>query len=458
MDSSSNVVEVERHGIDHVPEGQRYGKPQNQFTIRFSPVIYLAGIFVGATGGALGLGFWGSVTAVVAGNVLGSVGTGLCALMGPKMGMPQLPMGRSTFGYHGNYVPAFLTLIVYIGYYTVGTVLGAKSLADLIGTSYKPMVFVVAALSIVIGIYGYHMLHVFGRWITYISIVMLAVVSVYMIAHGAGPGTASSLSGSEFATIWMLQFTVTFGYTVSWGPYASDYSRYLPKNSSSMSVFSWASSGLFAATTWMMVLGAALIALDPSGDVIEAFDLALPGPLRFIALLILGLAAIPHNSVNLYSGAMATLTCDLKIKQSHIVIACGILGGIVALAIGGSSFEDHFSSFLHVVSYYIMPWLGVLAVGYFKVYRNGNGFPPYDELYKPAGMFKGVMWSGMGALIAGVLVSIPFMANDYFTGPIGASLNDVDLSYFVSGLVAAVVFAATCKNAPNRASSLHDLQ
>lgn len=435
-------VTVEQHGIDHVPENARYGHPRNQFTIRFSPVIYLAGIFVGATGGAFGLGIWGSITAIVLGNLLGSIATGLCALMGPKMGMPQLPMGRAAFGYHGNYMPSFLTLIVYVGYYTVGTVLGAKSLADLFGISYKPMVIVVAALSVVIGIYGYQMLHVFGRWITYISIVVLAAVSIYMFAHGAGPGASSTLDGSAFVTMWMLQFTVTFGYTVSWGPYASDYSRYLPAKTSSLSVFGWATSGLFAATTWMMVLGAALISLNPAGDVIDAFAIALPEWLRYTVLLVLGLSAIPHNSVNLYSGAMATLTCDVRARQSWIVTICGIFGGILALAIGGSSFEDHFSSFLHVISYYIMPWLAILAVAYFKIYRNGNALPRFSEFYKPQGAFKGIIWPGMGAFIAGVVVSIPFMANDYFTGPIGEYLNGADLSYFVSGALAAILFAA----------------
>lgn len=436
---------VERHGIAHVAEDARYGHPRNQFTIRFSPVIYLAGIFVGATGGALGLGLWGSITAIALGNLLGAIGTGMCAVMGPKLGMPQLPMGRAPFGYRGNVLPAALSVVVYIGYYTVGTVLGGKSLADLFNTPEQPMVVLVALLSIVIGIYGYQMLHVFGQWITYISIVMLAVVTVFLIAHGGGPGTSTSLSGTEYWSVWALQFTVVFGYTVSWSPYASDYSRYLPRSTRSGSIFGYATSGLFAATTWMMVLGAALIALNPNGDVLDAFDIALPDSLRYLVLLVLGLSAIPHNSVNLYSGAMATLTCDLRIKQAVIVTVGGVLGGVLALAIGGSSFEEHFSLFLHVISYYIMPWLAVLAVAYFKVYRNGNAFPASQEFYEPAGLFRGVAWPGMGAFLAGIVVSIPFMANEWYTGPIASQWGDVDFSYFVSGAVAAVVYAVLAK-------------
>src|ERR1044072_6722264 len=77
--------------LAHLPTDRPYANPRNQFTVRFAPVIYLAGIYLGASGGPLGLGFTGSVTAIVLANILGSIVTGLCAVMGPRLGMPQLP-------------------------------------------------------------------------------------------------------------------------------------------------------------------------------------------------------------------------------------------------------------------------------------------------------------------------------------------------------------------------------
>ncbi|MGW1681818.1 purine-cytosine permease family protein [Saccharopolyspora sp. NPDC002376] len=436
------TLAVERHGIEHVETSRRYGKASSQFTARFAPVIYLAGIFVGATGGQAGLGLTGSITAIIAANLLGSIGTGLCASMGPKLGMPQLPMGRAAFGYIGNYLPAVLSLLVYVGYYSVGTVLGAESLAKLFGLPYTPMVVVVAGLSILIGIYGYRMLHSFGKWITRISIVVLAAVSIVMISRGVGPGATSTLSGAEYATAWLLQFTVVFGYTVSWAPYASDYSRYLPESTSSRSIFAWAASGLFAATTWMMILGSVLITVNPSGDVIDAFGFVLPDWLVFVVLLTLGLSAIPHNSVNLYSGAMATLTCEFKVRQAVTVVAAGVIGGLIALAIGGEKFEDSLKLFLHLMSYYITPWLAVLLVNYFKVYRNGEGYPHISAFYDRNGAFGRVNLAGIGALVIGVAVSVPFIGTEVFSGPIADLLGGADLSYFVSGIVAGAIYSA----------------
>ena len=435
-----DALALERHGIAHVDPSRRYGNPRNQFTIRFAPVIYLAGIFVGSTGGALGLGLAGSITAIVLGNLLGSLATGLCAAMGPRLGMPQLPMGRASFGYFGNVLPAFLSLLVYIGYYTVGTVLGAKSLADLFHTPYSPTAIVVGALSVVIGIFGYRMLHIFGKWVTNFSIVLLTVVSIVAIAHGGGPGVHAAVSGHDWWLAWLVQFTAVFGYTASWAPYASDYSRYLPEDTKTSSVVYAATGGLMAATTWMMVLGAGLITLLPNGDVLDTFSIALPDWLRWIALLTFGLAAIPHNSVNLYSGAMALLTCDIRLPQWVTVAGAGVLGTVLALLFGGDSFQTNFHLFLQFVSYYIAPWLVVLLIDFYVVHRNGRGYPQISNFYRPDGVFGRYRASGLTALIVGILVSIPFMSSTWYTGPIADRLQGADLSYVVSAIVTAVIY------------------
>jgi NCS1 family nucleobase:cation symporter-1 len=440
--TSGSTLELERRGIAHVGTDQRYGHPRNQFTVRFAPVIYLAGIYLGASGGPLGLGFTGSVTAIVLANILGSIVTGLCAVMGPRLGMPQLPMGRAAFGYFGNFLPAFLTLLMCIGYYSVGTVLGAKSLADLLHAPYAPTVVVVAAVSILIGIFGYKILHTLGKIITNVSIVVLTVVSIVLIFHGGGPGTHATVSGSHYWLAWSVLFTAVFGYTASWAPYASDYSRYLPEDSKPSSVFRAASLGLFASTTWMMCLGAGLITLLPDGDVLDTFGLALPDWLRYVVLLTLGLSAIPHNSVNLYSGAMNVLTCQVKLPQWVTVTIAGVIGMVIALVFGGDQFQANFLLFLHVLSYYITPWVAVLIVDYYVVQRAGRNTLPFENYYTPDGAFGRYNVAGLAALVVGVVVSIPFMANGFYTGPVGASLAGADLSYFLSGIVAALVYLA----------------
>lgn len=193
----------------------------------------------------------------------------------------------------------------------------------------------------------------------------------------------------------------------------------------------------------MMCLGAGLITLMPDGDVIDAFGVALPDWLRYVVLLTLGLSAIPHNSVNLYSGAMNTLTCDVKLPQWVTVTGAGLVGLAIALVFGGDHFQANFLLFLHVLSYYITPWVAVLLVDYYVVQRAGRGTLPFENFYTPDGAFGRFNVAGLGAMIIGVIVSVPFMANGLFTGPVGGMLAGADLSYFVSAIVAAVVYLAT---------------
>lgn len=438
----TRTLAVEPHGIDHIEEDQRHGNPRNQFSIRFSPVIYLAPIFLGGAS-IPSIGLWGSITAILLGNLLGSICTSGCAVMGPRLGIPQLLMGRSAFGYHGNYVPALLSMLLYVGYFTVGTILGAKSLADLLGLPYVPVVLAVGVISTLIAIFGYNLLHAFGRWITRVSLVVLVVVSVFLVFHGVGAGAQPELSGTEYGLAWLLEFTVVFSYTMSWAPYASDYSRYLARDTRRAKVYWWSFAGLFLATSWMMILGAVLTTVSVDGGVLAAFEIVLPAAVLKIVLLTLGIAAIPHNSVNLYSGGLATLTWDLPLRRWITVIIGGTIGTVLAIFLGGPDFQDNFNAFLFLVSYYVMPWLAIVFVDYYWNHRGGRDYPPADAFYRKDGPLGGIRWPGLASFLVGIAMSVPFMATDLFTGPIGHALNGADLSYFVSFAVAGGLYLLT---------------
>jgi len=151
---------------------------------------------------------------------------------------------------------------------------------------------------------------------------------------------------------------------------------------------------------------------------------------------------------------MATLTCDVKLPQWVTVTIAGVIGLVIAVVFGGDQFQANFLLFLHVVSYYITPWVAVLLVDYFVVQRAGRNSLPVANFYTPTGAFGRLNLAGVAAMIIGVIISVPFMANDFYTGPIGSSLGGADVSYFVSGIVAALIYlAARHRFAPRSANS-----
>jgi NCS1 family nucleobase:cation symporter-1 len=438
---------VEPAGIEYISEEQRHGGSTNQFTVRFAPNIQLGCIVLGAVAIPLGLGLTGSITAILAGNLLGSICTAACTVMGPRLGMPQTAIGRVSFGYRGNYAPAVLSSLLYIGYFTVGTILGAKSLASLFHVPYSLMVIVVAGLSTLLATFGYNLVHDFGRWVTRLSGVVLLVVTIWVLVHGMGASAHGRLSGKDYWLAWLLEFTVVFSFSMSWAPYASDYSRYLPKNIDLKKVFGASFAGLLIATTWMMILGAMLMTIDLKGGVLSAMGVVLPSLLLKLVLITFGIVAIPHNAVNLYSCAMSSLTWDLPMKRSSTAVLAGVVGCVLALFLGGAKFQQNYNNFLFLVSYYVMPWLAIVCVDFFYKHRGGHGYPSAGAFYSKDGPLGGIKWPGLSAFVIGIVVSIPFMATNLFTGPIGHALDGADLSYFVSFVVAGVIYFAASRTA-----------
>ena len=121
--------------------------------------------------------------------------------------------------------------------------------------------------------------------------------------------------------------------------------------------------------------------------------------------------------MNLYSGAMATLTCDVKLPQWVTVTIAGVIGMFIALVFGGDQFQANFLLFLHVVSYYITPWVAVLLVDYFVVQRAGRNSLSVENFYAPDGAFGRLNIAGVASMIVGVLISVPFMATTSTPAP-----------------------------------------
>lgn len=157
-----------------------------------------------------------------------------------------------------------------------------------------------------------------------------------------------------------------------------------------------------------------------------------------VVLLSFAAASITHNAVNLYSCAMTCLAWDLPLKRSATVVLCGVIGTAFAVIFGGSDFQDHFNSFLMVMSYFILPWLAIRIMDHYWKHRSDTA--PIDQFCKKDGAFKGVRWPGMIAFLVAIAASVPFMVTDIFIGPAAKALGGADVSYVISFAVAAILY------------------
>lgn len=435
------ILTIEPHGIEPIAAVERHGRVRSLFTLWFAANMGLPVWLVGALAVVFGLGFADGVLAILLGNLIGCGLLALTTTMAPTIGMPQLPFTRHSFGQRGVYLPALLNWVSTCGWYAVNSILGSLALARLTHLPFGIALVLLSLAQVLAGIYGYNFIHQFEA----ISAVVLAAVFVVMTAIGlpkAHPGLASALPTGKHIGLFVLMTTAVASYVFSWSPYAADYARYLPTQTSKGAIFAAVFGGAFIGCVWLQVLGAAVATI---GLTLAPIDLVVHvmGGFWVPALVAVVVGTIAANALNIYTGALSLLTLDVPVKRWISVLAVGLLGGGLA-AYGSHGLSSKYENFLLLVSYWIGPWLGIVLVDFFL--RPGRVAP--SSAAPP--VFR---WPGIGAFLVGLAVSIPFMNSTLYAGPLARRLGGADIAYYIGMGVAAAVYYTFSRAAATRAES-----
>ena len=436
------VLAIEPHGIEHIPDTERHGKSYLQGTIWFAAQINFVTVLIGSLAVLFGLGFWTAAITCVVANIAGALLNSACVAMGPKLGMPQMPMSRSAFGYRGNYLPSFLAWLLFIGYFATTNIVGAETVQQIWhGAPYTPWAIVLGIVAIVVTVYGYNLVHTVERWVSMGSIVVFVILTITAIVHGFGPAHESTVAGSKLWESVALEFMIIFSFTASWAPYASDFSRYLAKDTPTSKPYWWSFWGMLAGTSWMNVVGIYLGTLALKGGILPGIRTITGGfaDVAYIAIIIGGLMVCV---INAYSASLSGITWDMPLKRVPAVVVVGIVGIVLSVAFGGPKFDPTLEKFLFLVAYFVTPWLAIVIIDFWLLNRGGAGYPGIAEFYKTNGLFGSIGWPGFASFIIGVVVSIPFMATTLYVGPIGKKVGGADFSYVVSAAIAGAIYFA----------------
>ncbi len=109
------------------------------------------------------------------------------------------------------------------------------------------------------------------------------------------------------------------------------------------------------------------------------------------------------------------------------------MGFAISVAVG-ASFERFYENFLLALSYWIMPWLGIVLVDFYLAKRT--------SVERAA---NATSWGlpALGVYFLSILLSVPFMvplvAHSYPVGALAYWFGGADLSYFISFATAAVL-------------------
>ena len=106
-----------------------------------------------------------------------------------------------------------------------------------------------------LAIFGYDWVHRVFRFLLVISFPCYAIISVAILVGHAG-GHAPAHPGGFLFAAFMAQFSVAAAYNITYAPYVSDYSRYMPRDTPARGIIAAVFFGASGSAVWLIALGA----------------------------------------------------------------------------------------------------------------------------------------------------------------------------------------------------------
>ncbi|MFD3454488.1 purine-cytosine permease family protein [Streptomyces sp. NPDC058691] len=435
MPAAAGDFRIEAHGIRPVPESNRYGGPGRLFTVWFAPNLTMTGVFTGTIGIALGLDFATALAAVVLGTVIGAIPTAYLGTWGSRTGAGQLPLARLAFG-RAVALPGILQWLSSVAWDALIGLFGGDALARLCGMPFWLGVLAMMLGQGALGVLGYEAIHRLQIVMTFVLAAAFALIA-WKLLDGVHLTATGSAHGADRGGAFVLTSTIALSLALSWAPYASDFSRYLPRDTSRPRMFWYTLLGLvvsFVAVQALGLWGASVLTDQTAAGVAELLG---GGPVGAFGLLAVALAALCSNAMNDYSGSLALQTVGVRVPRPAAAALAAVLGFPLVLWMHAADTTARFQNVLLFVGYWIPGFVAIVIVDWLARARARAG-APIDlaaETGRPQPALPAVL-----AFAAAFAAAVPFMDTSLYVGPVAAALHGADLSYYVAFLVALGVY------------------
>jgi NCS1 family nucleobase:cation symporter-1 len=439
----ADQLRLEKRGIEYISPSERHGKPNTLFTFWSAANVTVVAAITGGLSVTLGLNLPWAIATVIIGNLVGGLFMAYHSVQGPRLGMPQMIQSRAQFGFYGASLPLVVVVLMYIGYYVLGIVVGGQAFSALTHLSFRPSMVVAAAIMLVMTWFGYDLFHRFNRVTVILSTIVFLALTVRVLtllgsAHLPSPHIA-------YGTV-LLAISIFAAWQITYAPYVSDYSRYLPEDTPARRTFWYTYVGSVGGSIWAMCLGACAAAIATAAFSVNGAGY-FPGLLtwaKYPVLLILLMGVLASNYENPY-GAFLTAVTTMSpsgrfapgpVLRIAFTTAITIISTIVAF-LATSHFLTNLTNFLVYTLVALVPWTAINLTDFYLV-RRGNY--SIDEFFRIDGIYGKVNWLALAIFLVTVAVEIPFLDTAYYVGPIATSLGGGDISWIVGFIVAAALY------------------
>ncbi|MGP3660874.1 purine-cytosine permease family protein [Burkholderia gladioli] len=447
---------IESRSIDYIPDAERHGSLASQFTLWLSANLQITAIVTGALAVVLGGDVFWSLLALLLGQLIGGAVMALHGAQGPQLGLPQMISSRVQFGVYGATIPLVLVCLMYIGFSASGSVLAGTALAQLLGVDEVAGIALFAICIVVLTILGYRTIHLVGR----VGSVIGVIAFLFMFARLFSNHDLGALLANRHFSIasFLLSMSLSASWQIAFGPYVADYSRYLPRGTSSARTFLAVGLGSVIGAQAAMVFGVFAAALAGSRfahhEVAFIVGLGSSGAVAALLYFSIAFGKLTVTTLNAYGSfmSMATIVSGFRGQRtiSHrrrLVYILAMVTVSTALAIAGRhSFLKEFTAFILFLLAFFTPWSAINLVDYYCFTRSRYDVPALSD---PAGRYG--RWNGtaIAVYVIGILVQMPFISTSFYTGALVDRLGGTDISWILGLLVPALLYYA-CARASSR--------
>jgi NCS1 family nucleobase:cation symporter-1 len=457
-ETGSRKLKVETNGLDVIHDAERRGRPRQLFWPWFGANVSVLGLSYGSFTLGFGISFWQALVAGVVGILFSFLLCGFIAIAGKRGSAPTMLLSRAAFGIRGNRLPSAISWLLTVGWETVLTALATLATSTVFerlgwggGTTTKVVaLIVVAALTVAAGVLGFDAIMKLQTWITWVTGV-LTVVYVILVAGDVHWDAVSALpSGSAQQWVGALVFLMT-GFGLGWVNAAADYSRYLPRSSSSRGVVGWTTFGASVAPLVLLVFGLLLagsspdlnkaVAADPIGALTTLLPLWFLVPFAIVAVLGLVGGAV----LDIYSSGLALLSAGLRVPRPVAALVDGVIMilGTVYIVFFGGEFLGQFQGFLVTLGVPVAAWCGVMLADVLLRRRDYAE----QELFDPAGRYGDVRVAPIALVLVATALGWGLVTNTsadwlkwqgYLLEPFGLGGRDGSWAYANLGVLLAL--------------------
>jgi NCS1 family nucleobase:cation symporter-1 len=318
-----------------------------------------------------------ALVAVVVGCLVGNAMLGVAGAIGADARVPGMVLLRAPLGRRGSYLPTGINVLQGVGWSIFELLIIATAAAalsdELFGFRAQwlwTLVFGAIALALALmGPIGF--VRRFARKVAVWAVPFALVYLTWWAVDGADFGAIWNAPGTGGLSVWQGA-DIVVGITVSWIPYAADYTRF---SRDRRGAFAGTGIGYLVPDVWLLTLGVVLVLSRGLSD-----PAALPaavvagGFAATLALFALLVTETDEAFANVYSAAVSLQNLVPRVPQKLLILIVTVTAVIGALVIDLVSYQ----SFLLLLGSFFVPLFAVLLADWLTAGRHYSETDVFD--------------------------------------------------------------------------------